>query len=439
MSSARIGALVIGGDYRGLGAVRSLGRRGIPVWVLHDADHPLAAASRYANRRRSWPLRGDEKRLALLRRLAQGEGLRGWVLIPSSDEVVAFIARHHHELAGMYRLTTPPRDQLAWAHDKRSLHDLADAVGVSHPWTVYPTSRDDVSAVVRDFPLIIKPLAHEAPNPLARDKAWRVDDRRALLNRYDEAVSFLAADQVMLQELIPGGGEVQYSFAALAREGRALASVVARRVRQFPMDFGRLSTYVESVDEPMVAEEACRLLAATRHTGLIEIEFKLDRRDGRFKVLDANPRIWGWHTLSRRTGPDFVHLLYQMAVGEHVVGQEAPPGRRWVRLDLDLAVAATEVMAGRMRPRDYLASLAGEVESAIFAVDDPLPGVVALGQLQLAALRGAAGRLRAAIRGAPPASGIADQGMELLEVHEVMNADEEEPLSAGQEADQRVV
>jgi hypothetical protein len=29
--------------------------------------------------------------------------------------------------------------------------------------------------------------------------------------------------------------------------------------------------------------------------------------------------------------------------------------------------------------------------------------------------------------------------MELLEVHEVVNADEEEPLSAGQEADQRVV
>src|SRR5947209_625203 len=32
----RAGAVVIGGDYRGLGIVRSLGRHGIPVWVLTD-------------------------------------------------------------------------------------------------------------------------------------------------------------------------------------------------------------------------------------------------------------------------------------------------------------------------------------------------------------------------------------------------------------------
>lgn len=92
-----------------------------------------------------------------------------------------------------------------------------------------------------------------------------------------------------------------------------------------------------------------------------------------------------------------------------------------------------------MRPPTDGRPLGGDVESAIFATDDPLPGVVALGQLQLTALRGAAGRLRPAIRAATPASGSVDQGMDLLEVHEVVNADEEEPRSAGQEADQRVV
>lgn len=48
------GALVIGGDYRGLGVVRSLGRRGIPVWVLTD-EHKIAATSRYAQRSFAWP------------------------------------------------------------------------------------------------------------------------------------------------------------------------------------------------------------------------------------------------------------------------------------------------------------------------------------------------------------------------------------------------
>lgn len=399
MISSHVGALVIGGDYRGLGAVRSLGRRDIPVWVLYDAKHPLGAASRYANRRMVWPVQGgDEERLDLLRRLATEEGLSGWVLIPSSDEVVAFIGRNYAALADHYRLTTPPWDRLAWAHDKRSLHDLADSVGVPHPWTAYPRSRDEVARFARDFPLIIKPIAHETPNPLSRDKAWRVDDRKALLRRYDEAMGFLSPEQVMLQELVPGNGDTQYSFAALTQEGRSLASVVARRVRQYPMDFGRLSTFVESVDEPMVADEACRLLAASRHTGLIEIEFKRDPRDGKFKVLDANPRIWGWHTITSRGGPDFVHLLYLMAVNEDVPSEVAPAGLRWARMDLDLAVALREVMAGRMRPRDYLASLAGDVEPGIFALDDPLPGLVSVGHMQLVGLLNAARRLNLAGR-----------------------------------------
>src|SRR5262249_35471538 len=54
------GAVVIGGDYRGLGVVRSLGRHGIPVWVLTD-EHTIAASSRYARRRLPFPA-GDVAR-----------------------------------------------------------------------------------------------------------------------------------------------------------------------------------------------------------------------------------------------------------------------------------------------------------------------------------------------------------------------------------------
>jgi predicted ATP-grasp superfamily ATP-dependent carboligase len=245
--------------------------------------------------------------------------------------------------------------------------------------------------------MIIKPVAHEAVNPLSRDKAWRVEDRRGLLRRYDQAMTFLNPEQVMLQELIPGGGDMQYSFAALCSDGEVLASVVARRLRQFPMDFGRLSTFVESVDQPEVADAAQRLLAASRHTGLIEIEFKLDARDGRYKVLDANPRIWGWHTMTRRDGPDFVHQLYAMAVGQPQPSTTAGARLRWTRLDLDLAAAVPEMLAGRMRARDWIASLSGSVEPAIFATDDPLPSMVALGHLQYLAARAAAERLQPAL------------------------------------------
>ncbi len=41
-----IGAVVIGGDYQGLGIVRSLGRKGVPVGVIDD-EISIARFSRY--------------------------------------------------------------------------------------------------------------------------------------------------------------------------------------------------------------------------------------------------------------------------------------------------------------------------------------------------------------------------------------------------------
>src|SRR2546425_864839 len=109
----------------------------------------------------------------------------------------------------------------------------------------------------------------------------------------DEAVALLAPEMILIQEFVPGWGETQFSYAALCLDGRPLAWLVARRARQFPMDFGRFSTYVETVDEPGIIEPSIRLLGSIRYTGLVEIEFKRDPRDGRYKVLDVNPRVWG--------------------------------------------------------------------------------------------------------------------------------------------------
>ena len=191
----------------------------------------------------------------------------------------------------------------------------------------------------------------------------------------------------MVQEIVPGMGESQYSFAALCQDGMPVASVVARRVRQFPMDFGRFSTFVETVDEPEVATQAERLLRHADYTGLIEIEFKRDRRDGQLKVLDANPRVWGWHTLTRREGPDFSYLLWRAARGKRIRGGRARPGQRWMRMDVDVAVAAREILGGRLSLRQYLSELTRGIEPAIFAADDLLPGAVELGLVEYMALK----------------------------------------------------
>ena len=142
-------------------------------------------------------------------------------------------------------------------------------------------------------------------NELTLARAWPVDNRRQLLEHYDQACALVDPDLVMIQELIPGGGEAQFSFAALCAEGRPLAWMVARRTRQYPIDFSRGSTFVETIDEPMVEEPSRRLLAAVGYSGLVELEFKRDPRTGRPKLLDINARGAGtrWVPVPASTSP----------------------------------------------------------------------------------------------------------------------------------------
>lgn len=371
------GALVIGGDYRGLGVVRSLGRRGIPVWVMHD-QHALARFSRYNRRSLPWPDASEEAQVAYLIATAQKYGLEDWTIFPSGDETTALAARYSAQLSRFYQLTTPPWTVIELLTDKRKLYELALKVGVPAPWTCHHLQKSELAELELAYPVILKPAERAGFNPLVRDKAWKVHNNAELIEKFEQASAYIAPEMIMIQEYIPGGGAEQYSYAALYQAGQPLAEVTARRGRQYPPDFGRFSTYVESIAAPAVAELSRRVLAELAYTGLIELEYKRDPLTGAYKLLDANPRVWGWHTLGRQQGLDFAYLQWQMVQGQAVEPQCGAAGLRWVRLGPDLMVAAQLLRQHAITPGAYLQSLRGLVEYAIFAGDDPLPALVDL-------------------------------------------------------------
>jgi D-aspartate ligase len=384
------GAVVTGASYRALAVVRSLGRRGVPVRVVRSDEHAVASASRYAGPRLQWPAEGDDdERVAFLIELSDRDSLDGWVLIPTHDEEAALIARNHDALGRCFRLTTPPWEVLRAAYDKRRTHELAARLGLAQPWTIFPAGPQDLERADGRFPVVIKPAYKEHANRLTVDKAWRADEPVALRQRYAEACDLVDPSILMVQELVPGDGAAQLSFAALCANGEVLASLTARRLRQFPMDFGRASSHVETIEDPALELDARRLVAAMRFTGLVEAEFKRDERTGENRLLDVNPRPWGWQSLCGRAGVDFPYLLWRMASGKPVPPVRAKPGVRWVRMTTDLLAVAGEVRAGRLSARAYLRSLRRPLEFAVFAADDPLPSIVG----PLATARLLAGRL----------------------------------------------
>jgi predicted ATP-grasp superfamily ATP-dependent carboligase len=273
-------------------------------------------------------------------------------------------------------VSAPPWDVLQWAYDKRLTYRLAAEQQVDCPATLYPVTEADLERMSFGFPAILKPATHASINRFTAEKAWPVANRQELLARYREARELIPPDLIVVQERIPGGGESQFSYAALCCDGKPIASLTARRTRQYPIDFGYSSSFVETIDIPEIVAPSQRLLTAIGYTGIVEVEYKFDSRDRRFKLLDINPRLWTWAPLGARAGVDFPYLLWQVMQGQYVHERSARAGVRWVRMSTDVPAAMHEILRGRLNLGAYLRSLRTPLEFALVSPDDPLPGLM---------------------------------------------------------------
>lgn len=381
------GAIVLGGDYQGLGIVRSLGRRGVPVCVIDD-EHSIARVSRYTDCWARVADLGDEERLIEdLLRIGRERDLAGWVLFPTRDETVAAIARNRERLESFFRVPTAGWETIRWAWDKRSTYELAESLGVPAPRTWQPSSVAELDEIDGEPPFAIKPAIKEHFFYETKAKAWRADSLTELRELVAKALDIVGPGEVLVQELIPGDGQQQYAYGALYEDGEPVATMVARRLRQHPPEFGRASTYVETIEAPEVEELSRRLLGQIRFSGLVELEFKRDPRNGAFKLLDFNARTWGYHTIAAAAGVDFPYLLFRRQLGQPVERQHARSGVRWIRILTDLPTAIGEIVRGRLRTRPYLNSLRRAHTEAVFSREDPLPGLAELALIPYLAVK----------------------------------------------------
>ena len=370
-----VGAVVVGGEHPGLGIARSLAHRGIPVCVIDD-QYSLARFSRCVDRVvRVKDLRDEQKTIASVMETGQRYGLKGWVLIPTRDETVASFSRNRDQLAEFFRVSTEPWGIVRWAWDKKNTYDLAAELGIPIPRTSNPRTEDELAGLYSLLPLAIKPAVKENFFYATGAKAWRAETPEQLHLLFRRASRQIRPEEVLIQEIIPGNGQQQYSYCAFYRDGKPQSTLVAKRLRQHPREFGRAATYVETTELPEVEELAERFLKAIHYSGLVEVEFKQDPRDGQFKLLDVNARAWGFHAIGVPAGVDFPYLLYADQIGEVSENSRAKAGVGWIRIVTDVPTAMLDLVSGELNWGAYWSSLRNTRGESVFSVDDPLPSI----------------------------------------------------------------
>jgi D-aspartate ligase len=375
--------LLLGSDFKALGVARSLGRRGVRVAVV-DCMPRSAWFSRHVRGRFRWrdAMQGPAF-VDFLLDLARTSGTAGSVLWPAQDDALEAVARDWKRLRDSYSLVTQPWEVIRNAHDKKRLHAAADEVGVPHPATCYPLDEDTLRTLPIRYPAIVKPAVSITLQRAIGRKALAARDVEELVEAYRFARQMVPAGDLMVQEVILGG--MQSSVGALADGGRVLSSMTARRTRQYPIDYGLGSSFVEAVPVAGIVDLAQKLIGRLGLSGMVEVEFIHDPRSGEPQLLDVNPRPWGWHSLCIASGLDFPSMEYERARGRPAPAPEPRYGTRWIRGLTDIPAGVQSVRAGQLTVGAYVRSLfAGRTVGSVFDLRDPLP---AAGDLAVAAIR----------------------------------------------------
>jgi D-aspartate ligase len=342
------------GWVNGLAAIRSLGRRAVEVLALDYQPSALGFESRYATPVLCPdPLTAESRFIEFM--LALGDDLGGAVpIFPTNDELLNAVGRNRETLGDRFLYPFPGWDLLGPIQTKRFQVERARALGVPHPRTSYEPTGD------LGFPVLVKP---SDPAPFQRAfgvHSFRCETIDELEAAYQRALPY----DPLVQELVPGGDDALYTLGAyVSADGEALGMFCGRKLRQTPPGAGTCRVG-ESVWVDEVVEHGLRYLHGLGYYGLAQVEFKRDARDGEYKLMEINPRLWQWHGLAAACGVDLVDLAHRELLGERVQRKRTDGARkRWA---ITLAPDEAPVVA---RP-PYI--------DAVFALDDPRPGLVHL-------------------------------------------------------------
>ena len=373
------------GDYAnhhgGLAVTRTLGRCGVPVYGVHESRTSPAALSRYTTGRFVWPTAGEcEHQRQLLDGIAAvAERIgRPAVLIPTDDHAARFVCDHAGVLRDWFLFADSPSELVHRVTDKAALHDWCGAHGVAVPTATVATTAADFAAYASrgPFPVVAK---RATPRLLANGRRAR---STCVVRTPGELLSIDVTAPLLLQEHIPSAWSEDWLFHGYCdHASECVVAFTGRKLRSFPAAAGE-TAFGRSEANPALEAHARSLLHQLGYRGVMSLDYRYDRRDGRYKLLDFNPRTGAIFRLFQTdAGVDVIRALHLDITGRAIPAGRPQTGRVVAVEGYDVRAFRAERRAGALTLRPWLSSWRSVDETAWFAADDVLPAVVALGRL----------------------------------------------------------
>jgi D-aspartate ligase len=363
-----------------VGIARSLGRLDVPVYAMvEDRYTPLAMCRHLTG---AFVNRTKDSNELLNCVGAIGESInRPTILLPTDDKGALFIAEHAKALSQWFIFPHLPAALPRQLADKTSLYSLCKGVGIPCPELAIPTSIDQVHEFIAraTFPVVVKAAEHS----LRLNNGYSssiVRSPEELLSLCGTAELFLRPNMIF-QEYIPGEDWIFHGYRNA--ETDCFVGFTGKKLRSYPPFAGPTTLGVSILNEPL-SRQTEAMLRAIGYSGVMDLDYRRDERDGRYKLLDFNPRVGAnFRMFEDHEGIDVVRALHLDLTGRGVRSSPMIEGRTFIVELHDLLASLAYLRQGGLSVQTWRKSLAGRRELAWWSSDDPLPFLAMGGRLLL--------------------------------------------------------
>ncbi len=237
-------------------------------------------------------------------------------ILPFGNTSCYAVSKHCDRLkrAGV-RFMAPDFETFRFAHDKAKTLDLCRSLGIETPQSFVGLDEKGLEEIAGElrYPVVIKARSGVGVSTGLR----YANDKVELLRFYREVTSFEARTGAfdftlpLIQEFVPG---FIHDACTVTDRGRVLAVLTQRRHIMYPI-YGGVGAVNVTTHNRTVRGHATRILEALKWHGPAQIEFKFDERDGKYKLIEINPKLWGTLDLSIKAGVDFPGMIRDALLG----------------------------------------------------------------------------------------------------------------------------
>jgi predicted ATP-grasp superfamily ATP-dependent carboligase len=229
------------------------------------------------------------------------------IFIPVEEETTLFFLRFISIYGNLnFSYLLPELTVFETVRNKFDLNKYCIEYGINSPHMFHVYELKSLPEC--DYPILLKPCIGSGSKGLIR-----------LLSSVDlteDIYKQVQNKEYLAQELIPNGKEVKGAFF-LCREGEIIGAYCHERIRTSPPN-GGVTILSKITTNEQIISEGSKLLKSLKWEGLIMLEFLYDPKSDCYKIIEANPRLWGSIMLSEYSGANLLENYILICMGKEI-------------------------------------------------------------------------------------------------------------------------